>query len=388
MDFKLPPIPEFPTPPEAKELPAAAIDPANQAQPQPDMEPSADYGSGDNDTVQNGSDYDNSGANSYEEPENFAAAEEDSLQSVDFPSDAMISEDVDGLPEFDDETEISAGDMPDDGEIETKKSPEPVCTRGEEVKDTFKNEEKSTNPQVNLLANLIRWIAKARQEIGAAQLPVFLDAYSTTGNLSSEMREVIMHLADAAAESSGENAGDERNQAANDQLTLCMDINSFSGQLPEEIKVKVKKLTELTIRRALNSGKADIWSQLLLELHGILTEGGFSLHPLSLENRKGLDQLIKKTQDMEGESENQSDLEEDDSEDDMEDSKDNGRKLRPARLRLVMPVDNGEDQELDLGDLFIETDVKKIDRGCGNSAINGRNHNGHNGHKKIAQSKG
>jgi len=34
------------------------------------------------------------------------------------------------------------------------------------------------------------------------------------------------------------------------------------------------------------------------------------------------------------------------------------RGTRPARLRLIMPVGEGEEQELDLGNLFIATDGK------------------------------
>ncbi len=86
-------------------------------------------------------------------------------------------------------------------------------------------------PQVNLLANLIRWVSAARKEIGGEQLPTFLDVYNIAGQLSSEVREIILQLAEVLA------------------------------QYPTE------------------PSTADIWSRLLLELHGILSGGGVPLHP-------------------------------------------------------------------------------------------------------------
>ncbi|MFH1003279.1 MAG: hypothetical protein V1780_03965, partial [Chloroflexota bacterium] len=51
-------------------------------------------------------------------------------------------------------------------------------------------------PQVNMLANLVRWVALARREIGNEQLPTFLDVYSFSENLSPELREIILGLAE------------------------------------------------------------------------------------------------------------------------------------------------------------------------------------------------
>ena len=87
-------------------------------------------------------------------------------------------------------------------------------------------------PQVNMLANLIRWVAKAKKEIGSEQLPTFLEVYGITGNLSPDLKEVIAHLADITAQQSDD------------------------------------------------ASAVDVWSQLLLELHGILTEGSTTLNPV------------------------------------------------------------------------------------------------------------
>lgn len=89
-----------------------------------------------------------------------------------------------------------------------------------------------STPRVNLLANLIRWVANARKEIGSEQLSTFLEVYGICGHLTPELKEVILRLAEVA-----------------------------QPQLAE-------------------AGAADIWSGLLLELHGILTGGDAPAHPV------------------------------------------------------------------------------------------------------------
>lgn len=79
--------------------------------------------------------------------------------------------------------------------------------------------------QANQLPNLIRWVSVAKREIGSAQLPTFLEAYGVRGHLSSEMKEVILHLAVVVSEQPSD------------------------------------------------ASPADVWSRLTLELHGILTDG-------------------------------------------------------------------------------------------------------------------
>ena len=89
-----------------------------------------------------------------------------------------------------------------------------------------------TTPKVNMLANLITWVAKAKKEIGYDQIPTFLEVYGISGHLSPELKEVIINLAEITM---------EKPEVAND---------------PE------------------------VWSQAMLSLHGILTGGDAPLHPV------------------------------------------------------------------------------------------------------------
>jgi hypothetical protein len=88
-------------------------------------------------------------------------------------------------------------------------------------------------PKVNMLANLINWVAKARQEVGNEQLPSLLEVYGTSGHLSPELKDIIIHLAEMMNENS-----------------------------------------EL-------ASEAEIWSQSILSLHGILTGGDAPLNPVT-----------------------------------------------------------------------------------------------------------
>ena len=87
-------------------------------------------------------------------------------------------------------------------------------------------------PKVNMLANLINWVARAKQEIGYEQLAKFLEVYGVSGHLSPELKEVIIHLAEIAKE------------------------------LPD------------------TANDAEIWSQSMLSLHGILTGGDAPTNPV------------------------------------------------------------------------------------------------------------
>ena len=80
-------------------------------------------------------------------------------------------------------------------------------------------------PKVNLLANLISWVAKAKKDIGDEQLATFLEVYGISGHLSPEMKDIVMHLA------------------------------------------------EITSGRDEDTNTAEVWSQSMLALHGILTGG-------------------------------------------------------------------------------------------------------------------
>jgi len=81
---------------------------------------------------------------------------------------------------------------------------------------------------VNLLANLIRWVSVAKRDVGADQLPIFLDTYAIGEPVSAELRDGIVRLAQVVGEAAGEPDKD----------------------------------------------MASAWSRLILELHGIVTGGG------------------------------------------------------------------------------------------------------------------
>jgi len=87
-------------------------------------------------------------------------------------------------------------------------------------------------PRVNMLANLINWVARANKEIGRDQIPTFLEVYGISGHLSPELKEVIIHL------------------------------------------------SEITEEDSEASSSTEIWSQAMLLLHGILTGGDAPLHPV------------------------------------------------------------------------------------------------------------
>jgi hypothetical protein len=85
-------------------------------------------------------------------------------------------------------------------------------------------------PRVNMLANLITWVSRAKKDIGYDQLPTLLEVYGLSGHLSPELKEVILHFA------------------------------------------------EITAERPEVPGSAETWSQTMLTLHGILTGGDAPLH--------------------------------------------------------------------------------------------------------------
>ncbi len=129
------------------------------------------------------------------------------------------------LPE--DELDESEGDEITDEEPEL-----PI----EEVKpmenDQAINDINRGIPKVNMLANLINWVARARQEIGYEQLPALLEVYGTSGHLSPELKEIIIQLAEIIRD--------------NDEVATA----------------------------------SEIWSESILSLHGILTGGDAPLNPV------------------------------------------------------------------------------------------------------------
>jgi hypothetical protein len=253
------------------------------------------------------------------------------------------------MPEEDEDIGISAGDIPEDEEPEMEDRQPNLAGVGDMIKD----ETSLTTPQINLLSNLIHWASKARKEIGPEQLPVFLDIYATTGDLSPEVKDVILRLAEVTADPATGPGTPDRSYPVREEVALCIEINSLDGQIPAALKEKVHRLTDLILRQATNASKADIWSQLLLELHGILTGGGSSLHLVTAEGEAGSAQ---------GKSEGESagaareqDAETAGEETSPADSAPISRNVLPARLRLVLPFENGSEQEVELGSFLISS---------------------------------
>lgn len=139
-------------------------------------------------------------------------------------------------------------------------------------------EASQSTPKVNLLANLITWVSRAKKEIGNEQLPTFLEVYGISGHMSPELKEVILHLADIAAEQ------------------------------PEDAET------------------AEIWSQSMLALHGILTGGEAPLYPVTPFW-------------------NESDSETPPSEDEVTEAKAEKPEDMPLKLKLVFPSGDGKSQE-------------------------------------------
>ena len=140
------------------------------------------------------------------------------------------------------------------------------------------DEMSSAIPKVNMLANLINWASRAKKEIGYDQLPVFLEVYGISGHLSQELKDVILHL------------------------------------------------SELTAERPEVANNAEVWSQLMLSLHGILTGGDAPLHPVipfwseaSIAEEPAEEEII-------------------------EVDKPRGKKV-PVKLKLVFPNGDGKSKE-------------------------------------------
>ena len=140
------------------------------------------------------------------------------------PEDTLEPED-----ELDEEEDSAEDDNEDLTEEEPELSLEEVQPMGS---DQAMNELNRGIPKVNMLANLINWVARARQEIGYEQLPALLEVYGTSGHLSPELKDIILQLA-------------------------------------EIIRDNSEVATE-----------SEIWSESILSLHGILTGGDAPLNPV------------------------------------------------------------------------------------------------------------
>jgi hypothetical protein len=164
--------------------------------------------------------------------------------------DDMMAEDL--LPEETEEAEDTL--LPEDEAIETEEvtTPEaelPMEEAHPSEYDRLINEATQGIPKVNMLANLISWVAKAKQDIGNEELPTFLEVYGISGHLSPELKDIIMRLAEVAKD--------------------CPD----------------------------NATDSEIWSQSMLSLHGILTGGDAPMNPVIPSWVDTTDEAVKSLED-------------------------------------------------------------------------------------------
>jgi len=163
-----------------------------------------------------------------EEEEEEPEEEEETEEPEDMEESEPDEEDLE-LPEAEDEDNVQELDIPAEEE-------QPM-----ELERTTADASQGT-PKVNMLANLINWVANAKREIGDELLPTFLDVYGVSGHLSLELKEVILHLADRTQE----------------KTEPCTD--------------------------------AEVWSRAMLSLHGILTGGDAPLNPPIPSWKEALDE--------------------------------------------------------------------------------------------------
>jgi hypothetical protein len=162
-------------------------------------------------------------------PEDAEISPEDAIEEETYGDDGEFIEPEEELVEQGDTTAPEPEMSEEEAAEETAEAAE---EEEEQPVDYATTEVSSAIPKVNMLANLINWISKAKQEIGYDQLPAFLEVYGISGHLSPELKEVILQLAEISAER------------------------------PEVIN------------------NAEVWSQSMLSLHGILTGGDAPLNPV------------------------------------------------------------------------------------------------------------
>jgi len=167
-------------------------------------------------------------------------------------------------------------------EVHPEKKTPGAVDRTDDLPEYYKREPlpvSGKEPSVNMLANLIGWVSLANSKIGAEQLPILLDVYRTCGDLPSRTRKIIM------------------------------------------------KLAELVIVQPQEENSPEVWSQLILQLHGVLT--GFYCG-----NTEEKDLFTYSTELVEKEEPKPAN---------------NDKSLK---LKLILPGDNGHEKELDLGEFI------------------------------------
>lgn len=228
------------------------------------------------------------------QPESELSPEEDLVNPDDSfeteselsPEDELSDQDENLEPEAELLPEEEAGETDEQDELLMPESDLLIEEEQQMEQEKINAEVSQSIPKVNLLANLINWIAKAKKEIGPDQMPIFLEVYGISGHLSSELKEVILHL------------------------------------------------SEITSEQPEDANKAEIWSQAMLALHGILTGGNAPLYPVLPSWNDGSSEIQPSEDDA---------IEVDKSED------------MPVKLKLVFPNGDGKSKEFCI-DLTPETD--------------------------------
>lgn len=190
-----------------------------------------------------------------------------------------------------------------------------------------------SSPKVNILTNLIRWVSAAKRDLGAEQLPTFLDVYSQQGVLVPELRELILQLGEVIDDQSEETTPGAGFFALliREQLSAMLEFRANNGQISHELKESIMNLVSLMAEPAPKGKPADVWSRLIMELHGIISYGDTPMPqfksrpgvaeweiPTMASRTKATPALIAKK---------------------------NKPQKKPMRLKLIMPVGKGIEKE-------------------------------------------
>ena len=206
-------------------------------------------------------------------------APDEELVSESAPDEEMVSELAPGEEMVD---ELLPGEEP--VEPEELFMPESELSEPQEELEKSKAGASQSVPGVNLLANLIRWVANAKREIGSEQLPVFLEVYGISGHLSMELKEVLLRLAD------------------------------------------------ITSEQPVEASAADIWSRSILELHGVLAGSDAPIHPVKPFWKDDGDEMQLDETEAEAEAEPETD----------------GIKEKLVKLKLVFSNGDGPEKEFSI----------------------------------------
>ncbi len=193
----------------------------------------------------------------------------------------------------------------------------PAATEETSEKEEQIRASTSSKGNVNPLISLIRWVETAKRELGRDQLPALLDVYSVVGPQPTHLKEIILKLADLMTEPAGADSALSVQKLMTQQLATFLEMYRTGGQ--EEIKNAIVAMLN-TSEAAARPTRADTWSRLILELHGIVTGN---------EDLFEGDNLLGGNNNTPPEKEEEPPKEEE----------------RPVKIKLVLPSANGGQKE-------------------------------------------